>query len=264
MAKGKKGDSEKLLKAIIDVLSKSKSALHYTEIADEIIKENKINLGATPSIQVNNLITKSLREATDKNPTPFVRVDRGKYSTSQINFSTKELLDEEESDAGLIKAFGMFWSRRNVLWENVKPKIYGQQSSKTIDFCEQRGVYLLHDGKHVIYVGRTTDQPLGVRLKQHITDRLNGRWDRFSWFGICAVSNEGIVQQADSVRNYSIDLLISTMEALLIEGLEPPQNRRGGDGLRAIEFLQSIDPDIESKQREKIIKELLNISKNTP
>lgn len=40
------------------------------------------------------------------------------------------------------------------------------------------------------------------------------------------------------------------MEALLIEALEPPQNRKRGDEFRAIEYLQFEDPEIN---RSKII-----------
>ena len=38
--------------------------------------------------------------------------------------------------------------------------------------------------------------------------------------------------------------LIATMEALLIEGLEPPQNRRQGEGFNAVEFIQEPDPEV--------------------
>jgi hypothetical protein len=34
------------------------------------------------------------------------------------------------------------------------------------------------------------------------------------------------------------------MEALLIEGLEPPQNRRRGDDFRAVEYLQAEDREL--------------------
>jgi hypothetical protein len=46
------------------------------------------------------------------------------------------------------------------------------------------------------------------------------------------------------------------MEALLIEGLEPPQNRKKGDAFRAVEFLQVEDPNIEKDQIIQVIDEL--------
>ena len=111
----------------------------------------------------------------------------------------------------------------------------------------RKGVYLLHDGNKVVYVGRKTDQPLGLRLKQHTSDRLNGRWDRFSWFGIFGVSEDGRLAKK-TADVFNIDNLIATMEALLIEGLEPPQNRKRGDDFSAVEFLHVADPEIQKSQ----------------
>jgi hypothetical protein len=163
---------------------------------------------------------------------------------------------EETDDTGLINAFGMFWSRGKVLWSN-SPRILGQQQpgSSPVDFAGQRGVYLLHDGRSVVYVGRTTEQPLGKRLSQHTTDRLNGRWDRFSWFGVCSVASDGSLQLVDA-HQFNIDSLIVTMEALLIEGLEPPQNRKRGDDFRAIEYLQIEDPEISKSKIVALMDEL--------
>ncbi|MFQ6608184.1 MAG: hypothetical protein ACE5EE_06555 [Fidelibacterota bacterium] len=47
------------------------------------------------------------------------------------------------------------------------------------------------------------------------------------------------------------------MEALLIEGLEPPQNRRRGDDFSAVEYLQAEDTDLKDKQTNEFILELL-------
>jgi len=44
--------------------------------------------------------------------------------------------------------------------------------------------------------------------------------------------------------------LIPALEAILIEALEPRQNRKRGDDLSAVEYLQQEDPEIE-KQRVK-------------
>lgn len=60
-----------------------------------------------------------------------------------------------------------------------------------VDFNKQLGIYLLDDGREVIYIGRTTDRPLGRRLFEHTFDRMAVRWDRFSWFGLLPVSESG-------------------------------------------------------------------------
>jgi hypothetical protein len=113
----------------------------------------------------------------------------------------------------------------------------------------------LFDGRQAVYVGRTTDQPLGVRLKQHTVDRLNGRWDRFSWFGVYSASDSGALNTT-AAGNYNLDMLIVTMEALLIEGLEPPQNRKRGDDFRAVEYLQVEDPEINKGRIMRLMDEL--------
>ena len=111
---------------------------------------------------------------------------------------------------------------------------------------------MLHDGRTVIYVGRVTDQSLGKRLYHHTVDRLNGRWDRFSWFGVLHVSEKGKLSEPDA-SSYRLDDWISMMEALLIEGLEPPQNRKRGEDFRAVEYLQMKDPKIGTHEMEKLL-----------
>jgi hypothetical protein len=156
---------------------------------------------------------------------------------------------EEAESTGLINAFGMYWNRDNVFWSSYKPHILGkqQQGSINVDFYDQNGVYLLHDPRTVVYVGRTREQPLGLRLRQHTVDRLNGRWNRFTCFGVYPVTESGELNKAAGSQ-YTLEMLIATMEALLIEGLEPPQNRKRGDDFRAVEFLQVEDPEVQKIQ----------------
>jgi hypothetical protein len=49
------------------------------------------------------------------------------------------------------------------------------------------------------------------------------------------------------------------MEALLIEGLEPPQNRKRGDDFRAKEFIQAEDPRIEKTRNKLVLAELMKL-----
>jgi excinuclease UvrABC nuclease subunit len=137
----------------------------------------------------------------------------------------------------------MYWRRKLVDWSPVQPELLGLQSTESlpVDFGKQVGVYLLHDRDRVIYVGRATDR-LVVRLRSHITDRLGGRWDRFSWFGLLDVNEEGELVP-ESVP-WTQEVAIETLEALLIESLEPPLNRRRGDNFSAVEYLQARRVDI--------------------
>jgi hypothetical protein len=245
--------------AIIQILRGNPEPMHYAEISEEITKQGlRTEVGATPARTVIATISMSLQNEGEGSP--FVRVGRGHYALRVPGSTTQpqpsEPAIEEPDDTGLINAFGMYWARSSVLWTST-PRILGQQqpSSTPVDFCGERGVYLLHDGRTVVYVGRTTDQPLGSRLKQHITDRLNSRWDRFSWFGVYPVNESGTLN-TNAIGTYNLEMLIVTMEALLIEGLEPPQNRKRGDDFKAVEFLQVGDPDIQKTQILQLMDEL--------
>ena len=44
--------------------------------------------------------------------------------------------------------------------------------------------------------------------------------------------------------------MVATVEAVLIEGLEPGQNRKRGDDFQAIEFNQVEDPEVEKQRRQ--------------
>jgi hypothetical protein len=157
--------------------------------------------------------------------------------------------------AGIIHAFGMYWARDQVVW-TPPVKVLGQQQqgAASVGFAAQAGVYLLYDGRHVVYAGRA-DQRLGARLFEHTRDRLNGRWDRFSWFGLLKVSEDGTLLPATSVTTTQ-ELQIATLEALLIEVLEPPQNRKRGDDFRAVEYLQVLDPRLRERQLKALLGEL--------
>jgi hypothetical protein len=227
--------------------------MHYTAIAEAIADQNlRAELGANPAATVAATIAAQLQK-------DVARMARGYYAlaaTAGTPLPPKAAPEAEADDTGLINAFGMYWARAQVLWSS-SPKILGQQQpgSSPVDFTGQRGVYLLHDGREVIYVGRTTEQPLGVRLRQHTVDRLNSRWDRFSWFGVFAPSESGVLNTA-ATETFGLEMLIVTMEALLIEGLEPRQNRKRGDDFRAVEFLQAEDPEINKGKMLQMMEHL--------
>lgn len=120
----------------------------------------------------------------------------------------------------IISSFGMFWRREAIDWTS-SPKILGMQQigAAAVDFNKQVGIYLLYDGREVIYVGRSTDRPLGKRLYEHTLDRFSVRWDRFSWFGLLPVSDTGVLGKMP--ESFQVKILIPALEAILIEALEP-------------------------------------------
>jgi hypothetical protein len=162
---------------------------------------------------------------------------------------------EQVEETGALRAFGMFWQRDSVSWSG-RPMLFGRQiaGATDVNFADQVGVYLLHDRQRVIYVGRA-DDTLFARLKIHTVDRLGARWDRFSWFGLRGVEDDG--RLSDSKMPWSQDVVVETMEALLIESLEPPLNRRRGDNLSSIEYIQTPNPQIEVNKWKSALDDLV-------
>ena len=162
--------------------------------------------------------------------------------------SEKKQVKEEAAKIernNIIKNFGMFWSRADVNWKTMN--LYGTQNigPSMVNFKDQRGIYLLHDAREVIYVGQAVKQPISKRLADHCRDRLNGRWDRFSWFGFYGVNEDGTLMQDDFKNtNFTMENLANAFEAILIEGLEPRQNRKAGNDF-GFEFIQAQDPELE-------------------
>ena len=251
--------------AIIKVLKESDSAMRYTDIAEKVVEDKlRESVGATPAATVNAYITSSIKK--DATNSPFIKVGKGEYFLREkidipevIDGETNENLTkedtEEKSHNSIIQAFGMFWQRNMINWTR-SPNLLGKQQigADSVNFSNQLGVYLLYDGRDVIYVGRSVERPLGLRLFEHTQDRLKGRWDRFSWFGLHQVTEKGELKEVNIAP--TIDIIISTLEALLIEGLEPPQNRKRGDDFNAIEYLQAEDPEIEKQQMRSLLAEM--------
>lgn len=239
-------------KAIEKVLSDAPAAVHYRDITDAIIAQSlRSSLGATPAATVSAHLTTAIkREGAD---CPFQKIGRGLYiwkskttTTIPATSAQTEESDDTEDQYDVISSFGMFWKREGVEWSS-SPKLLGMQQigAEAVDFSKQIGIYLLYDGREIIYVGRSTDRPLGRRLYEHTLDRLSSRWDRFSWFGILPVSDDGSL--GAQPESFSAQKLIPALEAILIEALEPRQNRKRGDDLSSVEFIQQIDPSIKKK-----------------
>ena len=229
--------------------------MHYTEIASQIAARG-IRKSPNPAANVAAILSSSLKDENS----PFLRLERGTYTLKE-NIKTlpgAEIpIDEDDAtdaEAGALKAFGMFWQREQVIWTG-KPKLLGRQGlgATDVNFSEQVGVYLLHDRERVIYVGRAGDT-MFLRLKAHTTDRLAGRWDRFSWFGLRSVRADGSLTEPSAAWTHSV--VIETLEALLIESLEPPLNRKRGDNFSGAEFIQVGDPELERRRKSRLLAEL--------
>jgi len=171
-------------KAIDTVLASSPTPLHYNDIAERIMSEGlRQKIGATPAATVNAQISASIKH--DGASSPYVRVAKGTFALKSSGATamiipkklTPEVAEsEEEEQYEIISSFGMFWRKDAIEW-TANPKLLGMQQigATPVDFCKQLGIYLLYDGREVIYVGRTTDRPLGRRLYEHTIDRMSAR-----------------------------------------------------------------------------------------
>jgi len=247
--------------AIEKVLAASPTPLHYTDITERIIAEKlRKSLGATPAATVNAQLAGSIKHDLKS---PFIRVDKGVFALAASPLATGikpasglTALDSESDGAeeqyDIVTSFGMFWRRDGIHWTPA-PKLLGSQKAEAtpVDFYKQLGIYLLYDGREVIYVGRTTDRPLGRRLYEHISDRLAVRWDRFSWFGLLPVSETGTLETLPT--SFEATKIIPALEAILIEAMEPRQNRKRGDDLSAVEYIQFLDPEIQKKRMKAML-----------
>jgi hypothetical protein len=239
--------------AIQEVLKEAGTSLHYTEITQRILDGQLTkSVGATPIDTVATVLAASLKKPNS----PYQRLGRGEYALKEALASPILAKDSEgDESTGALQAFGVYWRRDQVNWIS-KPALMGKQgdSATPVDFSKQIGVYLLYDRDKVIYVGRADDSLLS-RLKAHTTNRLGGRWDRFSWFGLRGVLETG--KLSEKTTGWPHKVVIDTLEALLIETMEPPLNRRRGDKLEGKEYQQVVDPEIEKRKLQAHILDAL-------
>ena len=233
------------------VLRDAGSALHYGDIAERIVTQGyKKDVGATPSNTVYAVMADKKAVFERVAPATFRLRPAG-----DPNGGGDGPVPETEP-ASPIMALGMFWERDLVSWTG-KLSILGseQPGAASVNMTEQTGIYLLHDFRDIVYVGRATESTLGSRLSAHTRDRLKTRWNRFSWFGFRPAEENGTLGPIP--KTYDLRDVVVAMEALLIEALEPPQNRKGGDGFHGIEYIQAEDPEKAKKQLVTDLEHLL-------
>lgn len=257
--------------AVIRVLREAQKPLEYAEISERILTEGYYKTdGATPRATVNAQITGSIKH--DGTASPFIKIGRGVFGLKETsiagsaNVSSRPVAAscrsenavteaEVENSDSIIRSFGMYWQRDLAVWRG-DPKIFGKQQAQAapVDFGKQKGIYILYDHHTVVYIGRSIDRPLGKRLYEHTIDRLGSRWNRFSWFGLLDVTVEGGLRELPLAT--TLASMIRTLEALLIESLEPPQNRKRGDDFSAVEYIQDIDPELREREIQTTLRSI--------
>lgn len=169
----------------------------------------------------------------------------------------------------LIRGYGEFWSPEVVHWGErgrsrgelpgvARPPSGGPHD---VDVWEAMAIYVLWKNYQPVYVGKATGQRgLGPRLRDHLTDRLNGRWDLFSWYSLSKPLRSGGVSQPGA-RQVSPSDVLATFEAFA-QRLELPLNRRMEGLPAAILVEQSLEitpveiQDLD--ERLEVVEEKLN------
>ena len=171
------------------------------------------------------------------------RIGRGRYiSARNLNNGNGDANEDIKDNIPPVLRYGVFWRHDYVFWQSpARQRILGKESvgAKPVEVRDIGGIYILYDNEKPIYVGKSEN--IVRRLSEHNSDRLAGRWNRFSWFEI----SENVYQSKEAY------------EHVLIEALEPRLNRRSGDlSDSAREYIQERDKKIDKKNKERFLNEL--------
>ena len=212
-------------------------AAHSSHIYQEMQKQGEIGV-------TEQTIRKDLKELSGKKlPQPF----KGKVKKIRNKLEWQYVEPKPPSFA----AYGYRWKRDAVDWQ--EEKFEGKKKGKTaegVDFAGIGGVYFLHNGDRTVYVGRVQggERDIKTRLREHTKDRLKHDWDKFSWFGFNKVQDGALLE--DEYVPPLIDgpdqlqQVITMIEAVIINGIRPSRNSRGGDVRDDVHY----DPVDSSKQ----------------
>jgi hypothetical protein len=146
----------------------------------------------------------------------------------------------------LVKSYGSYWNPDIIDWKKSKldgvvkdiDKKTNKSVKHTIDFWDAKGIYVLHSDFKAIYVGKAFKTSIGKRLCDHLSDRLAGRWDMFSWFSVSSprFTQKDVSQPGQ--RQIKPDTIVDTLEALAILVADPALNRKRESLKDAYEALQ--------------------------
>jgi len=222
----------KWIEAIEIVLEDAKTTLHYKEITEKIYQKGlRIADGGNsdPKSTVHKIITDDIYK--NGNKSKFLKVSEGHFIFRKYMESTKNT------------PFGICWDIEKVDWSTTVPDLWGCQSkdSRLINFSNQIGIYLLHDNRgRIIYVGKT-ERSISQRLKEHYShsrDNLVGKWNKFSWFGLHLVNENGEIVEKGDNKEFSNTQMLAYLEGILIESIDPPENYESAKNFNKLEFFQ--------------------------
>jgi hypothetical protein len=145
----------------------------------------------------------------------------------------------------LFYSIGIFWRRDLVKWKaSTNAKLLGRLAGKAtapeVNFCDQRGIYVLYSDFTPVYAGQAGKKgTLFRRLKDHTKDHVAERWDRFSWFGVRDVTKNGRGVLAKLKRQFhpKLEETLDQLEAVLLYTIEFSHNLQRGKLKKALKFV---------------------------
>ena len=149
----------------------------------------------------------------------------------------------------MIRAYGLHWHQDRIYWgrqnSDTAALIGGASRTKKaveVDFRDQRGIYALYADYELVYVGQTGSQQARLlkRLKDHRTDHLAERWNRFSWIGTQWVTKSGMLSQDTLDLKETVGTVLNILEAISTAIAEPRLNLQRGRWSEATQYFQMI------------------------
>lgn len=163
----------------------------------------------------------------------------------------------------IIQSYGLFWNESDVYWGKganagaLLGRPFRARAAPPCDFREQIGIYVLYQDHNVVYVGQAgaKNQKLFRRLRGHRKGNLEGRWNKFSWFGLRRPLASGELSAEKLRTTASLASALNHIEAVLIAATEPALNRQGGrfgKQKRALRYAQVRDSRLGPTQDEML------------
>lgn len=218
--------------AVLKILREARKPLHYQKIL-RIIKEGGLRpiTGKTPerTVYVNLLDLQGAGKVR--------KTDRGVFEFVSQSDNDEEGAPAEEDQPQSPKVrfpHGRYWRLDSVDWSKGPQKrgLFGQlrgadPAANTVrNFANDPGLYVLHHTHApmgILYVGMT-EGSLYARLKSHLGDQCEDRWDAFSWFSLRGLTQEDL--EPTDAFELDGDLFLKLMEAFMLECFMPPLNEQ--------------------------------------
>lgn len=252
--------------AVLQILDEATEPMYYGDIADEILNRGlKTTVGKTPNYTVAGIISDFRNEGMDVVKTQpgvfYLRKEQTPLPDVTVIESDDELDATDVTQNLAVAAYGLYWERDKVDWSARRLLGYdvSPDPNQTINFADQQGVYLLHSWQSVVYIGKTAARESGLfqRLQNHHNRQVwSGKWERFSWFGLRRVDENGII--VDGPDTASKDVVTALIEAVLIETLRPSFNHQRGNFMGTL-YRQAIDPNIARARAQEILRPLTGL-----